>query len=176
MSVVEKKLKLADLKEHQDNPRQIDEDKLEELKDSIEDFPEMMEARPIVVNSDMQIIGGNQRYKALLALGKTEDMIKVVDWDEAKQREFMLKDNEEKGEWNYSMLLSDWKTEDLSKWGVSVGIWTPTLDPSSQGNDVTSSEIERTQSDLENRFTNATEGEKIEITCSNCHETYYVDK
>lgn len=176
MSVVETTVKLADLVEHPDNPRTIDTKKLEQLKTSLTTFPEMLEARPLVVNQNNEVIGGNQRFKVLSEVGSpTDDIrVKVVDWSEDKQREFMTKDNTNKGEWDYAELFNKWETEDLSNWGVSVGAWNPTLQPDSDTQDITERDVEKSQSDIANKFTD-TERPYLTIKCSNCHEEYFVE-
>lgn len=175
--VVEKTVKLSELTEHEDNPRTISDKALAELAQSIEEFPEMLEARPIVVNELNQVIGGSQRLKALEKLGRTEAVVKVVDWDDAKQREFMIKDNTEKGEWDYNELLNTWKTEDLSKWGVSVGTWNPVLNPEQESERITQGDVDKKRAELEGKFTGrGTSEQYLEIKCQSCGETYYADK
>jgi ParB-like chromosome segregation protein Spo0J len=76
-----------------DNPRYIKEEKFKKLVQSLKDFPEMAGARPIVVNKEMVALGGNMRLKAMQEAGWSEVPVKVVDWSEEKQREFIIKDN-----------------------------------------------------------------------------------
>ena len=176
MGVVEQTVKLSELTEHPDNPRKISDKALEDLQASLKDFPGMLEARPIVVNQDMQIIGGSQRHKALIANGETETSVKVVDWNAEKQREFMLKDNTEKGQWDYNELLNKWDTADLNNWGVPIQTWNPVLDPNQEQTPYTDEQIDRVKEKLESQFNEVgTEKKYVTIECKNCHREYYAD-
>jgi ParB-like chromosome segregation protein Spo0J len=108
------------IKPNPSNPRLIKDDKFKKLVQSLKDFPEMANVRPIVVNQDMVIIGGNMRFKAMKEAKWKEVPVQVVDWDEAKQREFIIKDNVGFGEWDWDDLANNWDTEDLDKWGLNV--------------------------------------------------------
>lgn len=112
--------KLSDIKPNPDNPRIIKDDKFKKLVQSIKDFPEMLDAREIVVNQDMMILGGNMRYKAAKAAGIKELPVKIVDWAEEKQREFIIKDNVSGGEWDWDMLANEWDIEELDDWGLDT--------------------------------------------------------
>tara|TARA_R100001440_G_scaffold48346_1_gene68193 strand:- start:294 stop:839 length:546 start_codon:yes stop_codon:yes gene_type:complete len=112
------KVKISKLQENPDNPRFLASDKQKKLEKSIKEFPEMLEARPIVVNKDYTILGGNMRYKSLVASGAKETDVLVVDWSEDKQREFIIKDNVGFGEWNWDLLSNDWQGEKLNEWGL----------------------------------------------------------
>ncbi len=117
-------VKLSQVKPNPDNPRIIKDKDFADLVKSIKDFPEMMEAREIVVNTDMMILGGNQRYKALQDAGVTETTVKVVDWPETKQREFVIKDNVQKGEHDWDRLANEWDAEELDAWGLEFpDVW-----------------------------------------------------
>lgn len=173
---VTKNVPLEELKQHPDNPRIIGEYELENLKNSIVEFPEMLEARPIVVNKDMQILSGNQRYTALKELGRTTAKVTIVDWTEQQQKEFMIKDNLNNGQWDYNSLLNSWQTEDLSNWGVNVGVWNPILNPESEEQPVSEEDVARTQHELENKFKQENQDSKyINIICKNCGKEYYAD-
>ena len=113
------KVKVSKLQENPDNPRLLKKDKKEKLEKSIKEFPEMLEARPIVVNKDYTILGGNMRYKALVASGAKEADVLVVDWSEDKQREFIIKDNVGFGEWDWDDLAT-WDQEELIDWGMEL--------------------------------------------------------
>jgi ParB-like chromosome segregation protein Spo0J len=78
-------VKISEIKPNPDNPRVIKDDAFKKLVQSIKDFPEMIEAREIVVNTDMVILGGNMRFRALKEAGVTEVPVKIVDWSEDKQ-------------------------------------------------------------------------------------------
>ena len=88
------RVKLSQIKPNENNPRLIKDDKFKKLVKSIQDFPEMLELRPIVVNSDMLILGGNMRYRALKEAGAKEVPVIIADkLTEEQQREFLIKDN-----------------------------------------------------------------------------------
>jgi site-specific DNA-methyltransferase (adenine-specific) len=116
------KTKISEVKLNPNNPRLIKDDNFKKLVQSIKDFPEMLDIRPIVVNADMVILGGNMRFKACKEAGLKEVPIIVADnLTEEQQREFLIKDNVSGGEWDWS-LLSDWDTEQLEEWGLEVPI------------------------------------------------------
>jgi ParB-like chromosome segregation protein Spo0J len=115
--------KLSEIRENPNNPRTIKEDKFEKLVRSIQTFPEMLEARPIVVNPDGVIIGGNMRYKACKAAGLTEAPVYFATWGEAKEREFTIKDNTSAGEHDMDILANEWDATELNEWGLNV--WDP---------------------------------------------------
>jgi DNA modification methylase len=87
---------------------------------SIKDLPEMAEVRPVVVNTDMVVLGGNMRLKAMREAGWKEVPIEVVDWDEDKQRQFIIKDNVSGGEWDWEMLANQWDADELNEWGLDL--------------------------------------------------------
>ena len=118
-------LPLTDIQPNEENPRHITEDKLQKLINSLQEFPEMMEARPLVINQDNILIGGNQRYKALQKLGYTDvKVIKVYGYTPEEQKEFLVKDNMGYGEWNWQLLLTDeWDMDELDNWGMDFPEW-----------------------------------------------------
>jgi hypothetical protein len=117
------KLKISEVKLNPNNPRLIKDDKFTKLVQSIKDFPEMLEIRPIVVNSDMVVLGGNMRLKACKEAGLKEVPIIIADnLSEEQQREFLIKDNVSGGEWDFEMLAEDWDAEQLEEWGLDMPI------------------------------------------------------
>ena len=115
------KTKISEVKLNPNNPRLIKDDNFKKLVQSIKDFPEMLEIRPIVVNADMVILGGNMRFKACKEAGLKEIPIIVADnLTEEQQREFLIKDNVSGGEWDFEMLGNEWDTEQLEEWGLEV--------------------------------------------------------
>lgn len=117
-----KKIKISEIKLNPNNPRLIKDDKFKKLVKSIQDFPEMLDIRPIVVNSDMIILGGNMRYKACKEAGLKEIPVIIADnLTEEQQREFLIKDNTSGGEWDFEMLANEWDVEQLEEWGLDVG-------------------------------------------------------
>ena len=112
--------KISEVKLNPNNPRLIKDDKFTKLVKSIKDFPEMLDIRPIVVNKDMIILGGNMRYKACKEAGLKEIPVIVTDLTEEQQREFLIKDNTSGGEWDFEMLANEWDVEQLDEWGLDM--------------------------------------------------------
>jgi hypothetical protein len=116
-----KKIATSKIKLNPNNPRLIKDEKFKKLVKSIKDFPEMLDIRPIVVNADMIILGGNMRYKACVEAGLKEIPVIVADnLTEEKQREFLIKDNTSGGEWDWEMLANQWDAEQLEDWGLTI--------------------------------------------------------
>jgi ParB-like chromosome segregation protein Spo0J len=115
-------VKITEVKLNPNNPRLIKDDKFKKLVQSIKDFPEMLNIRPIVVNQDMIILGGNMRYKACKEAGLKEIPIIKTDLTEDQQREFLIKDNTSGGEWDWDILANEWNAEQLESWGLDVHI------------------------------------------------------
>lgn len=113
-------MKLSDIKPNPNNPRIIKDDKFDKLVQSLKDFPEMAEVREIVVNKDNIILGGNMRYKAMIEAVWKEAPVRVVDWPEEKQREFIIKDNVSGGDWDWDSLANQWDAVELDAWGLDV--------------------------------------------------------
>jgi hypothetical protein len=111
---------IGKIKPNPNNPRVIKDDKFKKLVQSLKDLPEMAAVRPIVVNADMIVLGGNMRLKAMKDAGWKEVPVEVVDWDEEKQRQFIIKDNVGFGEWDWEMLANEWDTEQLTDWGLDL--------------------------------------------------------
>ena len=114
------RLPLKTLKANPNNPRVIRDEKFKKLVKSIQEFPEMLEARPVVVNPDMVVLGGNMRLKALREAGVEEAPVYIASWDEVKQRQFIIKDNVGFGEWDWDALANEWNEEELQDWGLDI--------------------------------------------------------
>ena len=111
--------KIYKLRKHPENPRVIKDAKFQLLVDSIKDFPEMLEKRPLVVNEDLQVLGGNMRLRAAQEAGLKEIWIDVAEgWSIEKQNEFIIKDNSGFGEWDWDALANNWDSVKLEDWGV----------------------------------------------------------
>ena len=118
------KLKINELKQNESNPRIIKEAKFKKLVQSIKDFPEMLELRPIIVDEDMTILGGNMRYKACVQAGLNEVSVKIAKGlTEEQKKEFIVKDNVGFGEWDWDSLGNEWDNVKLGEWGMDV--WQP---------------------------------------------------
>lgn len=115
------KVSITTVKANPNNPRVIKDDKFKKLVQSIKDFPEMLDIRPIVVNQDMIVLGGNMRLKACKEAGLKEvPIIRADNLTEEQQREFIIKDNVSGGEWDWELLASEWDTELLDDWGLDL--------------------------------------------------------
>jgi DNA modification methylase len=115
------KIKVSEIRPNPNNPRVIKDDKFKKLVQSITDFPQMLELRPIVVNDDMIALGGNMRLKALEHLGIKETyIIKAKDLTDKQEQEFIIKDNVGYGEWDWDQLANEWDVEDLDEWGLDL--------------------------------------------------------
>ena len=114
-------MKISDIKANPNNPRIIKDDKFKKLVESVKNFPEMLELRPIVVNKDMIILGGNMRFKACKEAWIKEIPVIVADnLTEEQEREFLIKDNVSGGEWDWDILANEWDKEDLEEWWLDV--------------------------------------------------------
>ena len=114
-------VKITEVKNNPNNPRVIKDDKFTKLVNSIKEFPKMLEIRPIVVNDDMIVLGGNMRLKACKEAGLKEvPIIKASELTEDEQRQFIIKDNVSGGEWDWEMLANEWDAEQLGEWGLDL--------------------------------------------------------
>jgi len=127
--------KISEVKLNPNNPRLIKDDKFKKLVQSIKDFPEMLELRPIVVNKDMIILGGNMRYKAAKEIGLKEIPVTIADLTEDQQREFLIKDNTSGGEWDWEVLANEWDNEELESWGLDIPE-LKAIDESEEGDEI----------------------------------------
>jgi len=115
------KIKITKVKRNPDNPRLIKDNKFHKLVKSIKEFPEMLEIRPIVVNEDMFVLGGNMRLKACQEAGLKEvHIIKADQLTAEQQREFIVKDNVGFGEWDWDMIANEWDVDKLEEWGMDI--------------------------------------------------------
>jgi hypothetical protein len=120
-------VKISKVKNNPNNPRLIKDDKFKKLVRSIKEFPEMMKIRPIVVNDDMVVLGGNMRLRACKDAGLKEiPIIKASELTEKKQREFIIKDNVGFGEWDWDDLANEWDADQLEDWGLDLPVLTET--------------------------------------------------
>ena len=126
-------VKTKDIHANENNPRILKDDKFKKLVKSIKDFPEMLEIRPIVVNNEMMVLGGNMRLRAIQEIGLKEvPIIKAENLTEEQQREFLIKDNVGFGEWDWDALANDWDYKELVDWALDV---PKMLDPEQYGED-----------------------------------------
>jgi hypothetical protein len=125
-------MKLSEIKSNPNNPRVIKDHKFEKLKKSISEFPKMMELRPMVINEDNIVLGGNMRLKALKDLGYKEvpeEWVKrASDLTEEETRRFIIADNVGFGEHDWEMLANEWDSLELEEWGFDLPKWSEGLD------------------------------------------------
>jgi hypothetical protein len=122
------KVKISEIKANSKNPRVIKDDKFKKLVQSIREFPEMLEKRPLVCFTDVDkkyvVLGGNMRLKASIEVGLKElPIVLADDWTQEQRDEFLIKDNVGFGEWDWDQLGNEWDPEKLTDWGVDV--WKP---------------------------------------------------
>jgi hypothetical protein len=119
-------IKIVDIKTvkpNPSNPRYIKDHKFTQLVKSIRHFPEMLQLRPIVVDADNIVLGGNMRLKACIEAGLKEVPIIVAsELTDEQQKEFIIKDNVGFGEWDWEQLANEWEIEQLSDWGLDLPI------------------------------------------------------
>ena len=129
---MKQQVKLYKIKGNPNNPRIIKGDKFKKLVKSIQEFPEMLKLRPIVVDEDMMVLGGNMRLKASKDAGLKEVWIEVAEGlTEEQKKEFIVKDNVGFGEWEWDMLANEWDSVQLAEWGLDV--WENTDDKITEG-------------------------------------------
>jgi ParB-like chromosome segregation protein Spo0J len=117
------KVKISEVKSNPKNPRLIKDDKFRKLVKSIQEFPQMLELRPIVVDENNIVLGGNMRLKACKEAGLKEVyIVKAEGLTELQKDEFIVKDNVGFGEWDWDMLANEWDTELLDEWGLDLPV------------------------------------------------------
>jgi hypothetical protein len=117
-------MKLKDIKPNPNNPRVLRDDKFQKLKQSITEFPKMLSLRPMVIDENNVVLGGNMRLRALQELGFTdidEAWVKrSSDLTEEEKKRFIIADNVAFGEWDWDTLANDWDVVDLEAWGLNI--------------------------------------------------------
>ncbi len=115
------KINIKKIKPNPKNPRVIRDDDFHQLVQSIKEFPKMLQIRPIVVNDEMFVLGGNMRLRACQESGLKEVyIIKADELDSKEQLEFMIKDNNNFGMWDWDKLANEWDTQSLQDWGMKL--------------------------------------------------------
>ena len=153
-------LNLNEIKLNEKNPRTINKRQLDKLVKSVQEFPEMTELRPIVVDESNTILGGNMRYRAMQKLGmSTAEVVRVTGLTDEQKREFIIKDNVAFGDWDWDALANEWDTDVLEEWGLDI-----------PGTEATGQEVDR--------YTKKTNIPQYEITGKNpkTSELYDLDK
>jgi hypothetical protein len=114
-------MNINEIKPNPNNPRIIKDDKFKKLVKSIQDFPQMLELRPIVIDENNIVLGGNMRLKACIEAGLKDVPVKQAkELTEEQKKEFIVKDNVGYGEWDWSDLANNWETEELEEWGLDI--------------------------------------------------------
>jgi ParB-like chromosome segregation protein Spo0J len=126
-------VKISEVKPNPKNPRIIKDDKFKKLVKSIQEFPDMLNKRPLVVFTDVDnkyvVLGGNMRLKACKEIGLKEIPIIIADeWTEEQKNEFLIKDNVGFGEWDWDSLANEWDAELLNDWGLNVPEFSGDID------------------------------------------------
>jgi len=112
---------ITEIKSNPNNPRIIKDHKFKQLVKSIQDFPQMLELRPIVIDEHNMVLGGNMRLKACLEAGLTDvPVIHANNLSEEKKKEFIVKDNVGYGEWDWDDLANNWDVLELTDWGLDI--------------------------------------------------------
>ncbi|MFN6013858.1 MAG: ParB N-terminal domain-containing protein [Flavobacteriales bacterium] len=120
-----KSVKITEVKPNPKNPRIIKDDKFRKLVKSIQEFPDMLNKRPLIVFTDTDgkyvVLGGNMRLKACKEIGLKEIPIILADeWTEEQKAEFLIKDNVGFGEWDWDQIANEWDAEKLDDWGLDL--------------------------------------------------------
>ena len=120
-----KLVKITDVKPNPKNPRVIKDGKFQKLVKSIQEFPDMLNKRPLIVFTDVDdkyvVLGGNMRLKACKEIGLKEIPVIIADeWTEEQKAEFLIKDNVGFGEWDWDILANEWDAEKLDDWGLNI--------------------------------------------------------
>ena len=120
---------IKEIKPNPNNPRIIKDHKFKQLVKSIQDFPQMLELRPIVIDENNMVLGGNMRLKACIEAGLTDvPVIHANNLSEAQKKEFIVKDNVGYGEWEWDSLANEWNIEDLDNWGLDIPAFANDID------------------------------------------------
>jgi hypothetical protein len=125
---MKQKLSINKIKPNAVNPRYIKDHKFKKLVKSIKSFPEMLEKRPIIVDENLIVLGGNMRLKASIEAGLKEVWIDIAEgWSEDQKKEFIIKDNVGFGEWDWDILANEWNKFEIQDWGLSLPIFQDNL-------------------------------------------------
>lgn len=171
------RVKITDLKENPDNPRTISEKEFAKLVKSIRDFPEMLRLRPIIIDKNNVVIGGNMRLKACVSLGLKEvPIIRANKLTKAQIDQFVIKDNTNFGEWDWEVLANAWEVKDLVEWGVPTpeydSAFAPRNEPQFESLYETNESIESRAREL--AVAMVAEINTRDMTCPECGHEYQI--
>lgn len=162
---------ITSVKLNEDNPRTISKEKFEDLKTSIKEFPEMLNLRPIVVDENMVVLGGNMRLQACLELKiKEVPIISAANLTPEQREEFLIKDNVSFGQWDWDKLANEWDATQLNSW--SLDVWVPDEEPDYEGLE----EDENIESDLEEKEDGVRKALLIEFDLEHYTEAFEIVK
>ena len=114
-------MRITDIKPNPNNPRICRDAKFKLLVKSIKEFPEMLNLRPIVIDEQNMILGGNQRYRACIEAGLIEvPVIHANNLTEQQKKQFIVRDNVSTGDWNFEILANEWEIQELDDWGLDI--------------------------------------------------------
>jgi DNA modification methylase len=114
-------MNIKDIKLNSHNPRDITPEQFAKLKKSLQEFPQMLDTRPLVIDENNVVLGGNMRLRVLQDLGFEDVPVKqVTGWTEEQKKEFIVKDNLSYGMWDWEMLANEWDAEQLEDWGLEI--------------------------------------------------------
>jgi len=143
------KVKIGKIKNNPNNPRLIKDDKFQKLVKSVKEFPEMLEIRPIVVDKDNIVLGGNMRLRACQEAGLKEvHIIQADQLTEKQQREFIIKDNVGFGEWDWDDIANNWDSDEIENWGFDVWLMPDETDYDLLNDEDLESELDSMRSEV----------------------------
>lgn len=117
------KVSIDSIQENPDNPRLIDQESFNKLKKSLLDFPDMLQIRPIIIDEHGFILGGNMRFKAAQDLGFKEVWVQQANLSPAQKKEFIIKDNNGYGDWDFEFIKTGFTFSELKDWGLEIPEW-----------------------------------------------------
>ena len=178
-------IKLSTIKANKANPRVIRDTRFFDLVKSIEQFPKMLALRPIVVDANGMVLGGNMRLRALQELKYKEipdEWVKRADdLTEEEAKRFIVADNVSFGEWNFDELANGWEASDLKEWGLDAAFlayeeapeYKPVLAPETTYDDVTAQEIENKAHQLATQMLR--EKTLKDVMCPHCGQEFSIE-
>lgn len=150
---MKQRLSINKIKPNAVNPRYIKDNKFKKLVKSIKNFPEMLEKRPIIVDENLIVLGGNMRLKASIEAGLKEVWIDIAEgWSEDQKKEFIIKDNVGFGEWDWDILANEWDAESLNEWGLEVPLTEDDIEEMGNPNNIDTENIFATELDRQSNY------------------------
>lgn len=114
-------MRIEDIRPNPSNPRYITDDKFKKLVESIRSFPQMLELRPLVIDENNVVLGGNMRLRACIEAGLTDVPVKqVMNFTKEQKEEFIIKDNSSYGSWDWDLLGNEWDNLPIEDWGLDI--------------------------------------------------------